>query len=79
MDKKVFTQHKNGDVSIRLTPVERDMISCFIGKMPYAYTRNHPAFGKVLVSVFSRKVTLVPFNRNGDEVDVSVVTFEPKE
>ena len=76
---KVFTKHKNGDVSIRLTPIERDMISCFIGKMRYGLRKEHPVFDKVLVSIFDRKVTLVPFNYNGVELDVSVVTFEPKE
>lgn len=63
---KVFTQHKNGDVSVRLTKEERHKISAILGKMRAVEVGNSEAFRNLYVSVhdceYAVNVNILPFS-----------------
>lgn len=79
MAKKVFTQHKNGDVSIRLTPIEREMLSCFLGKLSYGVLKEHTVFTEALIRIDKRRVEIVPLDYNDNKVNISAIFFKSKE
>lgn len=63
---KVFIQHKNGDVSVRLTKKERHKISAILGKMRSVEVDNSEAFRKLYVPFHEREyavnVNILPFS-----------------
>ena len=65
---KVFTQHKNGDVSVRLTKEERHKISALLGETQAVEVYNSEAFRNLYVSVFKCEYTVdvntLPFRFN---------------
>lgn len=54
MAKKVFTQHKNGDVSIRLTKEERHKLSALLGNVAAGDVNKSDAFSKLYVGINDR-------------------------